>query len=83
LDYGEKFKNDNQEFMRLNFQLNKEAERKTLKDLAKKKSHEVWAKADVLLNDSKKTEDENFDDIFDNLQKDLEKKIEKDAKEKT
>jgi len=43
----------------------------------------VWAKADVLLNDSKKTEDDNFDEIFDNLQKDLEKKIEKDAKEKT
>jgi len=37
LDHGEKFKKDNQEFMRLNFQLNKEAERKTLKDSCEEK----------------------------------------------
>jgi len=80
LDYGEKFKKGNQDFLRLNFQINKGAERKTLKELANKNSHKVWATADVLLSDNKKTEDEIFDDIFDDLKTDLEKKIEEDAK---
>jgi len=82
LDYGEKFKKDDKEFRRLNFQLNKDAERKTLKDLANKNPHEVWAKADVPLDTGNKTEDEVFEDIFNDLEKDLVKKMDKDGKRK-
>ena len=49
LDYGERFKIDGKEYLRVNLQVNKGAENPTLRALANKNSHEVWSYADILI----------------------------------
>lgn len=47
LDHGEKLTKDGKEYRRYKWQINKNAENQTLKELANKDSHKVWAEADV------------------------------------
>ncbi|KAI6797247.1 hypothetical protein KC363_g2981 [Hortaea werneckii] len=69
LDYGDKSIKDGKEFRRYKFQINKQAANSTLRDLANKDSHKVWAQADVPL-DSKSPE-EAVEKLFEDLEKDL------------
>ncbi|KAH7397043.1 hypothetical protein DE146DRAFT_756721 [Phaeosphaeria sp. MPI-PUGE-AT-0046c] len=52
LDNGEIFNKDGRQYKRYKFQVNKGADDKTLKDLADKNSHKVWAQADLPLGAS-------------------------------
>ncbi|KAI7500156.1 hypothetical protein KC367_g3872 [Hortaea werneckii] len=69
LDYEDKSIRDGKEFRRYKFQINKQAANSTLRDLANKDSHKVWAQADVPL-DSKSPE-EAVEKLFEDLEKDL------------
>ena len=51
LDYGKQYEKDGKRYSRLNLQVNKGAENPTLKELANKNSHKVWATADILIED--------------------------------
>ncbi len=71
LDNGETFKKDGQEFKRYKFHVNKGADDKTLKDLANKDSHKVWAQADIPLGEA------DTRDVVEQLFKDLEEDLSK------
>ncbi|KAF2496249.1 hypothetical protein BU16DRAFT_526754 [Lophium mytilinum] len=71
LDNGETFTKNGKQYKRYKFQVNKGANDKTLKQLADKDSHKVWAQADMPLGEAdahKATEA-----LFDDLEKDLKK----------
>lgn len=71
LDNGETFTKDGKEYKRYKFQVNKGADNKTLKELANKDSHKVWAEADMPVGeDDGRASVEN---LFADLEKDLEK----------
>jgi hypothetical protein len=69
LDNGETFTKNGKEYKRYKFQINKGADDTTLKQLADKNSHKVWAQADIPLGeaDTRKT----VEQLFDDLEKDL------------
>ncbi|DAA72767.1 TPA_exp: Uncharacterized protein A8136_5436 [Trichophyton benhamiae CBS 112371] len=75
LDFGERFEKDGKVYCRFNFQLNKNAENKTLRDLARDNTHKKWSSAEIEISENP-TEDEArekatqlFDSIISNLQK--------------
>ncbi|KAJ5036777.1 hypothetical protein NUH16_004656 [Penicillium rubens] len=47
LDHSEEFEIDGKKYRRFKWQINKNAANATLKELANKDSHKVWAEADV------------------------------------
>jgi hypothetical protein len=71
LDHGETFTKDGHQYKRFKFQVNKGAEDKTLKQLADKNSHAVYAEADLRLGqpDPHKAVENLFEDLEDNLKK--------------
>lgn len=69
LDNGEKFLKDNKEYKRYKWQLNKNADNATLKDLANKNSHQVWAEADIELGSDESDEKARVAKLFDDLKK--------------
>lgn len=71
LDSGETFTKNGKQYKRYKFQVNKGADDQTLKQLADKDSHKVWAQADVPLGnaDPRKI----VDQLFEDLEKDLRK----------
>jgi hypothetical protein len=70
LDNGETFTKDGKQYKRYKFQVNKGADDKTLKELADKNSHEVWAQADMPLGE---VDDYTaVESLFADLEKDLE-----------
>lgn len=71
LDSGEQLIKDGKEYKRYKFQVNKGADDKTLKKLADKDSHTVWAEADMPLGeaDIHKTVEQLFDDLEESLEK--------------
>lgn len=73
LDYGERFEQDGKGYQRVNFQLNKGAERTTIRELANKDPHKVWASADIRIDTAGRTVEEAFDELFDDLDKDIRK----------
>ena len=50
LDYGDKFTRNGKEYRRCKLQVNKQADNPTLKALAAKDSHKVWAEADIQIH---------------------------------
>jgi hypothetical protein len=71
LDNGETFDKGGKQYKRYKFQVNKAADDNTLKDLANKDSHKVWAQADIPLGD------ENGRDVVEQLFRDLEEDLSK------
>ncbi|KAJ4992999.1 hypothetical protein SVAN01_01351 [Stagonosporopsis vannaccii] len=71
LDNGETFDKDGRQYKRYKFQVNKGADDKTLKDLANKDSHKVWAQADLPLGEGDAPE--VVEQLFKDLEKDLSK----------
>ncbi|KAH9871023.1 hypothetical protein J1614_006597 [Plenodomus biglobosus] len=70
LDNGENFTKDDKEYKRYKLQVNKGAEDKTLKRLADKDSHTVWAQADAAIGEA--GPDTLVKKMFDDLVKNLE-----------
>jgi hypothetical protein len=71
LDNGETFVKGGKYYKRYKFQVNKGADDKTLKKLADKDSHKVWAEADMPIGE----EDQHtvVENLFADLEKDLKK----------
>ena len=72
LDYGETFVRDWKEYRRFKFQVKKQASNATLRDLANKDSHKVWAEADMPIGSESPSE--TVDKLFEDLEADLESK---------
>jgi hypothetical protein len=71
LDNGETFTKDGKQYKRYKFQVNKGADDKSLRELADKNSHKVWAQADIPVGElDDYTAVEN---LFADLEKDLKK----------
>ena len=71
LDNGEAFTKGGKQYKRYKFQVNKGADEKTLKELADKDSHKVWAQADMPIG-----EEDDYtavENLFADLEKDLKK----------
>ncbi|KAF2259615.1 hypothetical protein CC78DRAFT_620902 [Lojkania enalia] len=71
LDNGEAFTKNGKQYKRYKFQVNKGADDKTLKQLADKDSHKVWAQADMPIGDTDARK--AVEQLFDDLEKDLKK----------
>ena len=71
LDNGEVFNKDGKSYKRYKFQVNKGADDRTLKDLADKNSHKVWAQADLPLGEADPRG--TVERLFQDLDKDLSK----------
>lgn len=71
IDNGETIIKDGKEYKRYKYQVNKGANDNTLKRLADKDSHKVWAEADMPLGeaDAKRTVEQLFDDLENDLDK--------------
>jgi len=69
LDNGETFLKDGKEHKRYKLQINKNANNKTLKELANKNSHRVYAEADVPLGAGNKEDvvEKFFEDLEENI----------------
>ena len=71
LDNGETFTKDGKQYKRYKFQVNKGADDKSLRELADKNSHKVWAQADIPIG-----EEDDYtavENLFADLEKDLKK----------
>ena len=73
LDNGEVFIKDAKQYMRYKFQLNKNAENKTLKEHASKDSHKVWAQVDVEVKENPTQEESEsaVNEAFDIIEEQL------------
>jgi len=71
LDNGETFTKDGIDYKRFKFQVNKDADNKTLKELARKDAHKVWAEADMPIGqaDRRGTVEKVFTDLGKGLDK--------------
>lgn len=69
LDFGPKIIKDGQDYQKIYFQLNKDAEDSTIKKLADKNSHQVWSEADIPIKEQPSNEEatEIIDDVFKDL----------------
>ncbi|KAK3045460.1 hypothetical protein LTR09_012948 [Extremus antarcticus] len=74
LDYGDKFTKSGKEYRRYKLQVNKQAANPTLKAMAAKNSHKVWAEADLQINPAPDNADQVAADFFSDLEKDLDAK---------
>ena len=70
LDNGEKIVKDGKEHKRYKWQVNKNAENATLRELANKNSHKVWAEADIPINSGTSAKDA-VEQLFSDLKKDM------------
>ncbi|KAK2855627.1 hypothetical protein FQN49_005007 [Arthroderma sp. PD_2] len=75
VDFGERFERNGKIYCRYTFQLNKNAENKTLRTLAQQDTHRKWSHGEIEVTENP-TEDqakektlELFDDIVANLEK--------------
>ncbi|KAJ6001654.1 hypothetical protein N7499_008847 [Penicillium canescens] len=71
LDHGEKVIKDGKEYKRYKWQLNKNAENSTLKELANKDSHKVWSEADVPVTSDTADEKERVEKLFADLKNNM------------
>jgi hypothetical protein len=69
LDFGPKIIKNGQEYRKIFFQLNKDADDSTIKKLADKNSHQVWSEADIPIKEQPSNEEaaEIVDDVFTQL----------------
>ena len=72
LDYGEKIVKGGKEYRRYEFQVNKNAENLTLKQLANKDSHKVWSQTDVPIEEG--SADETVEQMFEDLEANMKDK---------
>ncbi|KAI3072248.1 hypothetical protein CBS147353_6157 [Aspergillus niger] len=68
LDNGETFTKDGKEYKRYKWQINKNAENATLKDIASKDSHKVWAEADIPITSDNSKAKATVSQLFDDLE---------------
>lgn len=71
LDNGEKLMKDGKEYKRYKWQVNKNAENATLKDLANKDSHKVWAEADIPVTSDASAAKAAVEQLFEDLKKSM------------
>ncbi|KAJ5086508.1 hypothetical protein NUU61_007815 [Penicillium alfredii] len=71
LDNGEKIVKEGKDYKRYKWQLNKNADNATLKELANKDSHKVWAEADVSVTTDASAAKAAVEKLFEDLEKDL------------
>lgn len=71
LDYGDKFIKDGKEYRRYKLKVNKQAADPTLRALAAKNSHKVWAEADLQTNPPPADPEQAAANLFDDLETDL------------
>lgn len=71
LDNGEKIVKDGKEYKRYKWQINKNAENATLKELANKDSHKVWSEADILITSGASSAKGAVEQLFDDLKNNM------------
>lgn len=71
LDNGETFTKDGKEYKRYKWQINKNAENATLKDIASKDSHKVWAEADIPITSDNSKAKATVSQLFDDLEESM------------
>ncbi|RAQ44156.1 hypothetical protein AFGD_012536 [Aspergillus flavus] len=71
LDNGEKLVKDGKEYKRYKWQVNKNANNATLKELANKDSHKVWAEADIPITSDASAAKAAVEELFEDLKKDM------------
>ncbi|KAJ9284671.1 hypothetical protein DTO021C3_7701 [Paecilomyces variotii] len=71
LDNGEKITKDGKEYKRYKWQINKNAENATLKELANKDSHRVWSEADIPVTSDAAAAKEAVEQLFEELKKNM------------
>ncbi|RMZ46504.1 hypothetical protein AFCA_012201 [Aspergillus flavus] len=74
LDHAEIVTKDGKTYKRYKLQANKNASNATIKGLANKNSHRVYAEADVAVDDSISTEDK-ISKLFQDLENDVDEKM--------
>ncbi|KAB8213066.1 hypothetical protein BDV33DRAFT_84268 [Aspergillus novoparasiticus] len=74
LDHAEIVTKDGKAYKRYKLQANKNASNATIKGLANKNSHRVYAEADVAVDDSISTEDK-ISKLFQDLENDVDEKM--------
>lgn len=71
LDNGEKIMKDDKEYRRYKWQINKNAENATLKELANKDSHKVWSEADIPVTSDASAAKDAVEQLFEELKKNM------------
>lgn len=79
IDHGDKHWEGGKLFRRLKFQLNKNADDKSVRELAKQ-SHKIWAEVDVQIDPPPDDEDRAIEKAYEGLRKDLENKAKTGAR---
>ncbi|KXT03796.1 hypothetical protein AC578_737 [Pseudocercospora eumusae] len=79
IDYGDKHQIGEKLYRRVKFQLNKDADDKSVRELAKQ-SHKIWAEADVQIDPPPDDEDQATEKAYEDLRKDLEDKAKKGSR---
>ena len=67
LDNGEKVLKNGAEYKRYKWQINKNANNPTLRELANKNSHKVWSEADVPINSDGSSAEADVGQLFEDL----------------
>ena len=72
LDNAETITKDGKEYKRYKWQVNKNADNPTLKELANKDSHRVWSQADIPINSDTSNAKADVEQLFADLEANME-----------